>query len=120
MYKAGRKGGVDGSVYRAIGAQAKRDVTEQEIQRRSVLALLNEAARAFSEGVVETAAAADLGAVLGFGFPPFLGGPLRHVDDRGAAAVATELEAFAGRHGPRLAPCDALVERARSGRRFHE
>jgi 3-hydroxyacyl-CoA dehydrogenase/enoyl-CoA hydratase/3-hydroxybutyryl-CoA epimerase len=120
MYKAGRKAGVDRSVYRAIGAQAKRGIAEQEIQRRCVLALLNEAARAFSEGVVPTATAADVGAVLGFGFPPFLGGPLRHLDDRGAAAVTTEIETLAARYGPRLAPCDALVERARSGRRFHE
>ena len=119
-YQGGRKRRADRSAAALIGAHRRGDLSEQAIQRRCVLAMLNEAARAFSEGVVGSAGAADVGAVLGFGFPPFLGGPLRYIDDQGAAAVTAELEALAGRHGPRLIPSDALVERARTGRRFYD
>jgi hypothetical protein len=87
--------------------------------RRALLMLLNEAARAHAEGVVRSARDGDVGAVLGFGFPPFLGGPLRYIDDQGAGAVVAELQSWAGRVGQRFAPCDALMDMARAGRAFH-
>jgi 3-hydroxyacyl-CoA dehydrogenase/enoyl-CoA hydratase/3-hydroxybutyryl-CoA epimerase len=82
--------------------------------------MLNEAARAFSESIVATPDEADIGAIMGFGFPAFLGGPLRYIDSQGASTVAAELEGLAARYGSRLAPCEALVERASTGRRFYE
>jgi 3-hydroxyacyl-CoA dehydrogenase/enoyl-CoA hydratase/3-hydroxybutyryl-CoA epimerase len=92
----------------------------EDIQRRPFLAMLNEAARAMSEGVVRHPSHGDIGAVMGFGFPPFLGGPLRYIDDHGAAATVAELERYAASVGPRFAPADVLAEMARSGRRFYE
>ena len=56
---------------------------------------------------------------MGFGFPPFLGGPLRHIDDRGATGIVAELEQYADRLGPRFAPADVLVEMARTGGTFY-
>jgi 3-hydroxyacyl-CoA dehydrogenase/enoyl-CoA hydratase/3-hydroxybutyryl-CoA epimerase len=112
-YARGRKAGVDRSAYAAAGVRGGRPVDAGQVQRRLLLAMLNEAARAFSEGVVASARDGDLGAVFGCGFPPFLGGPLRHIEDVGAAPLVAELERLAAAHGPRFAPCGALQDQAR-------
>ena len=95
-------------------------VSRHDVSRRPFLALLNEAARAAAEGVVHQPRDGDVAAIMGFGFPPYLGGPLRHVDDLGAAAIVSELEQYATRIGPRLAPAEVLIDMARTGRTFYE
>src|SRR5207245_2276846 len=83
------------------------------------ITLLDEAARAVGEGVVRTPRDGDIGAIVGFGFPPFRGGPLRHADDLGAARIVGELERLAERYGARFAPCEVLQEQARANRKFY-
>jgi len=80
---------------------------------------LNEAARAVGEGIVRTPRDGDIGAIFGFGFPPFRGGPLRHADDLGAARIVGELERLAERYGPRFAPCDVLRDHAQRNAKFY-
>ncbi len=99
--------------------RATRRPTPSEIERRLLLAMLNEAARAMSEDITRSPGDGDIGAVMGFGFPPFLGGPLRYIDDRGATGIVAELEQYADRLGPRFAPADVLVEMARTGGTFY-
>jgi 3-hydroxyacyl-CoA dehydrogenase/enoyl-CoA hydratase/3-hydroxybutyryl-CoA epimerase len=81
--------------------------------------MLNEAARAVAEGIVRTPRDGDIGAIFGFGFPPFRGGPLRHADDLGAARIVGELERLAERYGPRFAPSEALRDQAAHGGKFY-
>ena len=81
--------------------------------------MLNEAARAFGEGVVRSPRDGDIAALFGFGFPPFRGGPLRHADDLGAARLVGELERLEERHGARFAPSDVLRDLARRNARFY-
>jgi 3-hydroxyacyl-CoA dehydrogenase/enoyl-CoA hydratase/3-hydroxybutyryl-CoA epimerase len=80
--------------------------------------MLNEAAHAMADGVVGSPGDGDIGAVMGLGFPPFTGGPLRYIDDQGASTVVSELEQYAGRLGPRFSPAGLLVDMARTGQRF--
>jgi 3-hydroxyacyl-CoA dehydrogenase/enoyl-CoA hydratase/3-hydroxybutyryl-CoA epimerase len=61
----------------------------------------------------------DIGAIFGFGFPPFRGGPLRHADDLGAPRLVSELTRFAELHGIRFAPCETLQEMARTNAKFY-
>jgi 3-hydroxyacyl-CoA dehydrogenase/enoyl-CoA hydratase/3-hydroxybutyryl-CoA epimerase len=120
-YAKDKRKGVDASGRVLIRPrQTQRRPSDVEIRRRPVLAMLNEAARAMSEGVVRHPRDADIGAVFGFGFPPFLGGPLRYVDDQGAADIVSELEQYAERIGPRFTPAPALVELARTGGTFYD
>jgi 3-hydroxyacyl-CoA dehydrogenase / enoyl-CoA hydratase / 3-hydroxybutyryl-CoA epimerase len=118
-YARGKKGGVDPSVYELIGVHPNGGARSAEILQRLVLIMLNEAARAVGEGVVRSPRDGDIGAIFGFGFPPFRGGPLRHADDLGAARVVADLERLADRYGARFAPCEVLQEQARRHGKFY-
>jgi 3-hydroxyacyl-CoA dehydrogenase/enoyl-CoA hydratase/3-hydroxybutyryl-CoA epimerase len=118
-YEKGRKVGVDESIYPQLGVRPLQDVDVGEVQRRLVYRLLNEAAMAYAEGVVRSPRDGDIGAIFGFGFAPFRGGPLRTIDDLGAERVAEALEALVDRYGSRFAPAPALVQMASAGGRYY-
>jgi 3-hydroxyacyl-CoA dehydrogenase/enoyl-CoA hydratase/3-hydroxybutyryl-CoA epimerase len=90
-----------------------------EVKMRLLFIQALETARCFEEGVLTSAAEADLGSVLGWGFPAFTGGTLSFIDTLGAAAFVAGCQQLAKRHGPRFKPTRALIERAKSGERFH-
>jgi 3-hydroxyacyl-CoA dehydrogenase/enoyl-CoA hydratase/3-hydroxybutyryl-CoA epimerase len=109
---------VDERIYDVLGVAAVASPGEG-LARRCALQMVNEAAHAFGDGVLRSARDGDVGAILGLGFPPFLGGPFRWADTLGAARLVRELEALAGRHGARFAPAPVLIEMARRGQTFH-
>ncbi|MFN2572199.1 MAG: fatty acid oxidation complex subunit alpha FadJ [Gemmatimonadales bacterium] len=119
VYKGGKKRGVDESVYGLLGVHPNGGPRPAEILQRLVLGMVNEAARALGEGVVRSPRDGDIGAIFGFGFPPFRGGPLRYADDLGADRLVSDLERLAERHGPRFVPCEVLQEHARQGKKFY-
>ncbi len=118
-YRNGNRCGVDSSIYELIGVRPTRRPAPQDVEQRLVLAMLNEAARALSAGVVRQPRDGDIGAIFGFGFPAFRGGPLRYIDHRGAASIVTALEGYASRLGDRFAPASRLVEMARTNRKLY-
>jgi 3-hydroxyacyl-CoA dehydrogenase/enoyl-CoA hydratase/3-hydroxybutyryl-CoA epimerase len=118
---AGKKGGVDESVYALLPTGGRRtSLPAEEIRQRTVLGMLNEAVRCLEEGVVRSPRDGDVGAVFGIGFPPFRGGPFRHIDAVGAAEVVRALEALDARFPGRFTPAERLREMAASGSRFYE
>jgi 3-hydroxyacyl-CoA dehydrogenase/enoyl-CoA hydratase/3-hydroxybutyryl-CoA epimerase len=78
-----------------------------------------EAARCYEEGVVTSAAEADLGSVLGWGFPAYTGGTLSFIDTLGAAKFVAECRRLARKYGERFDPPRGLLQRAKSGELFH-
>ena len=78
-----------------------------------------ETVRCMEEGVLSTARDADVGAILGWGFPAFRGGPLSEVDGKGAAAYAVLCERLAASHGARFAPPALLRAMAAGGKTFY-
>ena len=118
--EAGRKGEVDPSVYEVLpGGAQRRDVPAEEIQRRCVLAMVNEAALCLEEGVLRSSRDGDVGAVFGLGFPPFRGGPFRYVDAQGAARIVDDLQQLNERFPGRFAPATVLMTHARAQQRFY-
>jgi 3-hydroxyacyl-CoA dehydrogenase/enoyl-CoA hydratase/3-hydroxybutyryl-CoA epimerase len=118
--EAGKKGEVDPSVYEVLpGGAQRRDVPMDEIQRRCVLAMVNEAALCLEQGVLRSPRDGDVGAVFGLGFPPFRGGPFRYVDAQGAARVVDDLHQLNERFAGRFAPATVLVQHARMQNRFY-
>ena len=116
----GEKGGVDPSVYELLPTkQARVQYPVEEMQRRCVLAMVNEAARCLESGIVRSPRDGDIGAVFGIGFPPFRGGPFRYVDAVGAERIVEQLKRLDISHAGRYTPCALLVSMAREGRRFY-
>lgn len=116
----GKRTGVDPAVYALYpgGARAS-ERSEEAIQQRLVLAMVNEAVRCLADGVVRSPRDGDVGAVFGIGFPPFRGGPFRYLDAIGAGEVVRRLEAHAAAHGGPYVPADLLRQRALTHRSFY-
>ena len=116
----GKKGGVDQTVYEFLpGGRRRVRVPKDEIQRRCALAMVNEAVRCLEAGIVRQPRDGDVGAVFGIGFPPFRGGPFRHVDASGAAAIVQQLQRLDAAYPGRFTPCARLVQMAKEDGRFY-
>ncbi|MGO8609717.1 3-hydroxyacyl-CoA dehydrogenase, partial [Rhizobium johnstonii] len=71
------------------------DVPLADIEDRLTFAMSNETIRVWEEGVLRTVPDANIGSILGIGFPPLLGGALQHVDGYEAADGALGVAAYA-------------------------
>jgi 3-hydroxyacyl-CoA dehydrogenase len=97
----------------------RSSVSEAEIRDRTVLIMVNEAARVLEDGIVASAGDVDLGMITGTGFPPFRGGLLRYADALGLPTVLAKLEALEAEHGARFTPAPLLRRKAAAGERFY-
>jgi 3-hydroxyacyl-CoA dehydrogenase/enoyl-CoA hydratase/3-hydroxybutyryl-CoA epimerase len=92
----------------------------EDVKERLLSIQALEAARCFEEGIVTSAADADIGSVLGIGFPSWTGGTLSYIDMVGPAAFVANCERLCARHGARFKPARWLVKFAAEGRTFHD
>jgi len=67
----------------------------QEVIGRMMIPMCLELARCLEEGVVASAAEADMALIMGLGFPKFRGGALRYIDAIGAQAFCEWADQFA-------------------------
>jgi 3-hydroxyacyl-CoA dehydrogenase / enoyl-CoA hydratase / 3-hydroxybutyryl-CoA epimerase len=107
------------------GAYAYRSEKTQHfasefLQRRMYLAFMNEAARCLEEGVLATPRDGDVGAVLGLGFPPFLGGPFRYADTMGIDLMVEQLRKMHHAYGTRFKPAALLEKMAGDNSHFYQ
>lgn len=93
--------------------------TDSGLQHRLVFLMVNEAARCVEEKVVDSPEDADYGMILGTGFAPFRGGPLRFAEHVGLNKVVDELEKLAQTE-EKFLPCEILKKHARDGTKFYE
>jgi len=118
-YPAGAKKRLWPGIAELVSARAAEAFDAETIKRRLLVIQALETARCFEEGVLTDVREADVGAILGFGFAPFTGGPLSYIDTMGAAAFVKRCNAYARAYGPRYRPCRLLVEMARNGESFY-
>ncbi|MEO0680957.1 MAG: 3-hydroxyacyl-CoA dehydrogenase NAD-binding domain-containing protein [Pseudomonadota bacterium] len=98
-------------------AEDQPDVTE--VQHRLMMAQALEAARALEENVLLDIREGDVGAILGWGFAPWTGGPLSWFDMLGAGQVVEICDGLAQRHGARFSPPALLRDMADKGETFY-
>ena len=73
----------------------RRDFERDDIVARMMLPMATELARCLEEGIVGSAAEADMALIYGIGFPPFRGGVFRWLDTVGLPWLAEQSEKFA-------------------------
>jgi 3-hydroxyacyl-CoA dehydrogenase / enoyl-CoA hydratase / 3-hydroxybutyryl-CoA epimerase len=93
-------------------------LNEEELTHRLIFLMVNEAARCVEEGVVDSPEDADYGMILGTGFAPFRGGPLRFAEHFGLRGTVEELERLS-RTERKFTPCELLKKHAREGTKFY-
>lgn len=96
----------------------RRSFSDSEIRDRLMLALCLETVRCLEDGIVETAIEADMGLVLGLGFPKFRGGALRFIDQLGLEEFCKLADSYA-HLGSMVAPTAKLREMADAKRSFY-
>jgi len=90
-----------------------------EVQHRLLFSQVLEAVRALEEGVLMDIREGDVGAILGWGFAPWSGGPFSWLDILGAAYAAERCDELTAKFGERFA-CPALLrEMADKGQTFY-
>ncbi len=94
-------------------------LSRDQLRGRMVLLMVNESARCLEEGVVAEPRDVDFGMILGTGWAPFLGGPLRFADSVGVASLVNEMKQLAGKGELRFTPCKLLQSMASEGRKFY-
>ncbi len=96
----------------------RRSFSDIEIRDRLMLALCLETVRCLEDGIVETAIEADMGLVLGLGFPKFRGGALRFIDQLGLAEFCKLADSYA-HLGSMVVPTAKLREMADAKQSFY-
>jgi 3-hydroxyacyl-CoA dehydrogenase/enoyl-CoA hydratase/3-hydroxybutyryl-CoA epimerase len=97
-----------------------RDADPEELKLRLLTIQALEASRCFEEGVITDPRDADVGAILGWGFAPYTGGPISMIDTLGAAVFVERCESLAKKHGERFTPNKLLRELAAKGETFYQ
>ncbi len=91
-----------------------------DVQHRLLFAQSLEAVRALEDGVLMDIREGDVGAILGWGFAPWSGGPLSWLDMIGAPYAAERCDALVAAYGERFACPDLLREMADKDQSFYE
>lgn len=103
----GRKSGKGFYVWKSGKPQKQKASAEKVdaelVRDRMLFALLNEAVQCLAEGIVGDADSLDLAMVFGTGFPPFLGGPMTHLNALGKEACLQRLSELEESVGSRFA-----------------
>ncbi len=105
---------------RDIGLRDDDAALSMEMQERMLIGEAIETVRCFDEGVLMSAADANIGSIFGIGFPRWTGGVAQYIDqyDGGVAGFVARAQELADAYGERFAPPESLVALAKSGGTF--
>jgi 3-hydroxyacyl-CoA dehydrogenase len=84
-------------IYKEISEQnniERREISDQEIIDRCILALVNEGARILEEGVAQRSGDMDIVYINGYGFPIWRGGPMFYANQLGLSEVINKMNDF--------------------------
>ena len=91
----------------------------EEIKNRLMLSQVLEAVKAFEEGVLEDIREGDVGAILGWGFAPWSGGPFGWVDMVGVQNVVNMCNTLSESEGQRFVAPKILLDMAKNNETFY-
>ncbi len=99
---------------------AENQPSVEEVKERLMYIQLIATAQCYDEGVISDPQSADLGAIFGWGFAPWTGGPMSHIDTIGVENFVRTADALAQKHGERYKPPMSFREKADAGESFYK
>jgi 3-hydroxyacyl-CoA dehydrogenase / enoyl-CoA hydratase / 3-hydroxybutyryl-CoA epimerase len=118
-YRKDRVAGINRFALGLREAEDKADLTREQLQERMVLLMINEAARCLEERIVPDPRDIDFAMIMGTGFAPFRGGPLRYADAIGIGRVADSLQQLSRSRERQFVPCEQLVDMPKQNKKFY-
>ncbi len=127
VYEKGKRGGTpDPEVTRLIEAEraelglTPRDFSHEEIQRRYMCAMVNEAAKVVDEGIARRPLDVDMVLLFGYGFPRHWGGPMKWADMQGLDSILADIKRYAEEDDFFWQPSDLLTRLVAAGKSFDD
>lgn len=99
--------------------QQPRQPSVEDVQNRLIMAQVLEAVRALEDGVLTDIREGDVGAILGWGFAPWSGGPFGWLDITGISEAVQMCDKLVGAHGARFSPPTLLRDMAARSASFY-
>ncbi|MGZ2361362.1 3-hydroxyacyl-CoA dehydrogenase NAD-binding domain-containing protein [Streptomyces sp. 372A] len=98
------------------------DISFTDMQERMLFSEALDSVRCLEENVLITVADANIGSIMGIGFPPWTGGVLQYINgyEGGLPGFVARARELAERYGDRFLPPALLVEKAEKGETFHD
>jgi 3-hydroxyacyl-CoA dehydrogenase/enoyl-CoA hydratase/3-hydroxybutyryl-CoA epimerase len=92
----------------------------RDLEQRMLFIEALEAVKCRDEGVIESVADANIGSILGIGFPAWTGGVLQYINgyDGGPAGFVVRARELVASYGERFAPPPSLLDLAERGGRY--
>ncbi|MFG3530200.1 3-hydroxyacyl-CoA dehydrogenase NAD-binding domain-containing protein [Streptomyces sp. NPDC047917] len=103
-------------------AKPDTDVPFIDMKERMLFSEALDSVRCLEENVLITVADANIGSIMGIGFPPWTGGVLQYINgyEGGLPGFVARARELAERYGDRFLPPALLVEKAGKGEIFHD
>jgi 3-hydroxyacyl-CoA dehydrogenase/enoyl-CoA hydratase/3-hydroxybutyryl-CoA epimerase len=98
---------------------AKKQPSAEEVKKRILYVQALDSARCYFEGVLSDPVDADLGSILGWGFPTWTGGTISLIETVGLSEFVKECDRMEAKYGPRFNVPDRLRKMAEDGTAFY-
>ncbi|MFJ3553303.1 3-hydroxyacyl-CoA dehydrogenase NAD-binding domain-containing protein [Streptomyces sp. NPDC090114] len=119
-YTDGRRTGLWPGLREHFTDPAKQPADLTELMERMLFVEALDSVRCLEEGVLVSVADANIGSLLGIGFPRWTGGVLQYINgyEGGLPGFVTRARELTATHGPRFAPPELLLRKAERAETF--
>lgn len=118
-YEDGKRTGFWDGLRKAFNS-GSADVPFEDLQERMLFAEALETVKCFDEGVITSVPDANIGSIMGIGFPPWTGGVVQYIEgyEGGIPGFVARARELAAKYGDHFAPPRSLVDKAANGEHF--
>ncbi|MFJ7524818.1 3-hydroxyacyl-CoA dehydrogenase NAD-binding domain-containing protein [Streptomyces griseus] len=118
----GKRAGLWPGLREHFTGKADGDVPFEDMKERMLFSEALDSVRCLEENVLISVADANIGSIMGIGFPPWTGGVLQYINgyEGGVPGFVARARELAERYGDRFLPPALLVEKAEKGETFHD
>ncbi len=96
----------------------RREISDEEVKKRCLYALINEGARILEDGIAIRSCDIDIVYINGYGFPEVTGGPMFWADQQGLDNIYQDILKFREEYGDFWKPAPLLEKLAKEGKTF--